>query len=144
MALLNLLCRLRRHSLTLYRNFYLETPVSPPPHYQVRDHMHRAIQDYLCGQRCEWMQKWPGMCVLNASQLHWTSETEQLLVEKKEEAPAAMLKRQVRRDLFADLLRALNSHTEGTQHRTEVGNDCCTCGIPIQTKDTLQDRTTSP
>lgn len=57
--------------------------------------MYRAIQDYLCTGRCEWMQKWPGMCVLNASQLHWTAETEQLLAERGEEAPAAMLERQV-------------------------------------------------
>ena len=57
--------------------------------------MHRAIQDYLCSERCEWMQKWPGMCVLNASQLHWTLETEELLLEKAGEAPAAMLTRQV-------------------------------------------------
>lgn len=62
---------------------------------QVRDHMHRAIQDYLCSERCEWMQKWPGMCVLNASQLHWTSETEELLVEQAGEAPQTMLTRQV-------------------------------------------------
>lgn len=57
--------------------------------------MHRAIQDYLCSGRCEWMQKWPGMCVLNASQLHWTSETEELLVEQAGEAPQTMLTRQV-------------------------------------------------
>lgn len=57
--------------------------------------MYRAIQDYLCIGRCEWMQKWPGMCVLNASQLHWTAETEELLIEKAGDAPAAMLTRQV-------------------------------------------------
>ncbi|CAM9230557.1 unnamed protein product, partial [Ectocarpus fasciculatus] len=61
----------------------------------VRDHMHRAIQDYLCSGRCEWMQKWPGMCVLNASQLHWTSETEELLLEQGGEAPQTMLTRQL-------------------------------------------------
>lgn len=57
--------------------------------------MYRAIQDYLCSGRCEWMQKWPGMCVLNASQLHWTSETEELLLEQAGEAPQTMLTRQV-------------------------------------------------
>lgn len=57
--------------------------------------MYRAIQDYLCSGRCEWMQKWPGMCVLNASQLHWTAETEELLIEQGGEAPQTMLTRQV-------------------------------------------------
>lgn len=66
--------------------------------------MHRAIQDYLCSERCEWMQKWPGMCVLNASQLHWTLETEELLLEKAGEAPAAMLERQVYFMTIADQL----------------------------------------
>ena len=66
-----------------------------PSTLQVRDHMYRAIQDYLCSGRCEWMQKWPGMCVLNASQLHWTSETEELLLEQGGEAPQTMLTRQV-------------------------------------------------
>lgn len=62
--------------------------------------MYRAIQDYLCSGRCEWMQKWPGMCVLNASQLHWTSETEELLLEQGGEAPQTMLTRQVKRLLL--------------------------------------------
>lgn len=35
------------------------------------------------------------MCVLNASQLHWTSETEELLLEQGGEAPQTMLTRQV-------------------------------------------------
>lgn len=69
---------------------------------QVRDHVYRAIQDYLCRGRCEWMQTWPGMCVLNASQLHWTTETEDLLAEKGGEAPAAMLERQVLLKIILD------------------------------------------
>lgn len=51
------------------------------------------------------MQKWPGMCVLNASQLHWTAETEELLIELAGEAPGAMLKRQVRLELCFTLPR---------------------------------------
>ena len=41
------------------------------------------------------MQKWPGMHVLNASQLHWTKETESDFNEFGEGAPAKALERQV-------------------------------------------------
>ncbi|CBJ31041.1 dynein heavy chain [Ectocarpus siliculosus] len=84
--------------LELEGNMRLTGKKKPSPvlsDVQVRDHMHRAIQDYLCSGRCEWMQKWPGMCVLNASQLHWTSETEELLLEQGGEAPQTMLTRQL-------------------------------------------------
>ena len=84
---------------------------------QVRDHMYRAIQDYLCSERCEWMQKWPGMCVLNASQLHWTLETEELLLEKAGEAPAAMLTRQV---FCRNISRWATKATELNRHTTRM------------------------
>lgn len=42
----------------------------------VKDHMNRAIKDYSAIPRTEWMLKWPGMVVLNGSQVHWTREVE--------------------------------------------------------------------
>lgn len=61
----------------------------------VREVMHKAIIDYAALPRTTWMQKWPGQCVLNASQLHWTKETEEFLKERGANGPKAMLERQV-------------------------------------------------
>ena len=38
--------------------------------------MNRAIKDYTVIPRTDWMLKWPGMVVLNGSQVHWTREVE--------------------------------------------------------------------
>ena len=43
----------------------------------IREIMHDSIKDYVEVHRTEWMVKWPGMCVLNASQLYWTKEMEE-------------------------------------------------------------------
>ena len=48
----------------------------------VRHVMYKSVTDYWETKRGKWMQKWPGMCVLNASQYHWTKEMEELIVEK--------------------------------------------------------------
>lgn len=42
----------------------------------VKSVMFDAIADYTKVPRTEWVQKWPGQTVLNASQLHWTTEIE--------------------------------------------------------------------
>ena len=47
----------------------------------IRDAMHKAILEYSEVPRPRWMQKHPGMCVLNGSQMHWTSEMETLFVQ---------------------------------------------------------------
>ena len=36
----------------------------------------RSIVDYRTRKRTEWVQMWPGQCVLNVSQLYWTEEVE--------------------------------------------------------------------
>ncbi|KAG5177491.1 dynein heavy chain and region D6 of dynein motor-domain-containing protein [Tribonema minus] len=61
----------------------------------VRDHMQRSIEDYLARPRGDWMQRWPGMCVLNASQLHWTAETEVALRSDGAAGPPACLAKQL-------------------------------------------------
>ena len=38
----------------------------------IHDVMKQAIFDYLVTARPKWMQSWPGMCVINGSQAHWT------------------------------------------------------------------------
>ena len=61
----------------------------------VREVMYQAIVDYPAIPRTVWMQKWPGQCVINASQLHCTKETEEFLKEKGRAGPQAMLDRQL-------------------------------------------------
>eukprot|EP00501_MAST-03F_sp_TOSAG23-6_P000060 GSMAST32.ASY1.ANO1.61.1 assembled CDS len=45
----------------------------------MRARMWESVVDYTNISRTEWMQKWPGQCVLNGSQVHWTSEMEEFL-----------------------------------------------------------------
>ena len=47
----------------------------------VRDHMVKCVLIYKESVRTEWMCAWPAMCVLNGSQVHWTTEVEQYLRE---------------------------------------------------------------
>lgn len=61
----------------------------------VNDVMGRAIANYTEIPRTKWMQKWPGMCVLNGSQMHWTREMEELFISEGGDGPATMLQRQV-------------------------------------------------
>jgi dynein heavy chain len=61
----------------------------------VRDMMKAAIEDYLVCPRPKWMQKWAGMCVLNGSQMHWTTEMEQLFADEGGKGPGLMFDRQV-------------------------------------------------
>ena len=61
----------------------------------VRDVMGRAIDDYSKTPRPKWMQKWAGMCVLNGSQMHWTTEMEDLFLSEGVKGPVIMLQQQV-------------------------------------------------
>jgi dynein heavy chain len=45
----------------------------------VRNVLLRSVEDYLVRSRNEWILNHPGQCVLNGSQVHWTSEVEQAL-----------------------------------------------------------------
>ena len=44
--------------------------------------LYDSIVDYTEMARVDWMRKWPGMCVLNGSQFHWTVEMEAAMREK--------------------------------------------------------------
>jgi dynein heavy chain len=61
----------------------------------VRDVMRQSIDDYSVTPRGKWMQKWPGMCVLNGSQFHWTKETEEFFETKGKRGPKLALERQL-------------------------------------------------
>ena len=47
----------------------------------VRHWMNDAIADYPTRLRADWVRAWPGQCVLNGSQYHWTMEMEKALRE---------------------------------------------------------------
>ena len=42
----------------------------------VRHSIKNCIADYVERDRTEWMQSWPGMCIINGGQLHWTTNME--------------------------------------------------------------------
>ena len=48
----------------------------------VKDQMWKSILSYTQITRVEWMQTWPGMCVINASMMHWVREMEQAMKER--------------------------------------------------------------
>jgi dynein heavy chain len=61
----------------------------------IRDHMYRGVLDYMKIKRTTWMQKWPAMCVLNGSQLHWTKNMEDSLTAKGKEGVQVEMDRQL-------------------------------------------------
>ncbi|KAG7391800.1 Dynein heavy chain 1, axonemal [Phytophthora pseudosyringae] len=61
----------------------------------IRDIMERAIADYTQIDRSLWIQKWPGMCVLNGSQMHWTREMEEAMDADGNEGVQKMMARQL-------------------------------------------------
>ena len=61
----------------------------------VRHVMYQSVKDYWVTKRGKWMQRWPGMCVLNGSQYHWTKEMEELMAEKGAGGVKESLERQL-------------------------------------------------
>lgn len=47
--------------------------------HSIRTVLFKSIQDYTVKPREDWVLEHPGQCVLNGSQVHWTSEVEQSL-----------------------------------------------------------------
>jgi dynein heavy chain len=48
----------------------------------VRHVLLSSIEDYTERPRTEWVKCHPGMCVLNGSQVHWTSDVDQAIRER--------------------------------------------------------------
>ena len=42
-----------------------------------------SIDEYLNVKRTNWVRQHAGMCVLNGSQVHWTSDVEKALIEEQ-------------------------------------------------------------
>jgi len=47
----------------------------------VRDQVRQSMEDYGVSSRDKWMLRWPGQVVICVSQMFWTTETEQALLE---------------------------------------------------------------
>ena len=62
----------------------------------VKQKVHAAIIDYTKRRRTKWMQAWPGMCVINCSQNHWTREIEDALTNDGAAGAKAMFEQQQR------------------------------------------------
>jgi dynein heavy chain len=77
-----------------------------------------AIVDYTKTSRPKWMQKWAGMCVLNGSQMHWTTEMEAYFLEHGENAPQIMLDQQIAQ--LSDMTILVRGKLSGAA-RTTVG-----------------------
>ncbi|RHY24853.1 hypothetical protein DYB25_001221 [Aphanomyces astaci] len=76
----------------------------------IRDIMHQAIIDYVRVDRSKWVQKWPGMCVLNASQMHWTREMEEAMDQSGADGVKAMLQRQLGQ--LADMVKMVRGNLD--------------------------------
>ena len=48
----------------------------------VRHVLLTSVEDYLERPRTEWVKLHPGMCVLNGSQVHWTSDVDEAIRER--------------------------------------------------------------
>lgn len=47
----------------------------------IRHVLEHSIEDYLEKKRVDWVRQHPGMCVLNGSQVHWTTDVEKAMSE---------------------------------------------------------------
>jgi dynein heavy chain len=84
----------------------------------IRHVMYKSVTDYWETKRGKWMQKWPGMMVLNASQYHWTKETEELIVEFGAEGVQKSLDRQLAQ--LAEMVDLVRGKLEKNA-RTSIG-----------------------
>lgn len=48
----------------------------------VRHVLKNSVDDYLVKERTDWILVHPGQCVLNGSQVHWTSEVEEAMIKE--------------------------------------------------------------
>jgi len=61
----------------------------------VKTQFYKSVNDYGKTKRTDWIQTWPGQCVLNCSQVHWTKETEEAIESKGLDGVKECLERQL-------------------------------------------------
>ncbi|KAF0747202.1 hypothetical protein AaE_007819, partial [Aphanomyces astaci] len=86
------------------------TEVEDMMRVSVRAVMFKAIQDYTQVSRVKWIQKWPGMCVLNGSQFHWTREMEEGMLAHGAKGVTKMLEHQLAQ--LADMVVMVRGHLD--------------------------------
>ncbi|KAL4086285.1 hypothetical protein PRIC1_014412 [Phytophthora ramorum] len=86
------------------------TEVEDMMRVSIRDVMYQAIQDYTKVSRTKWIQKWPGMCVLNGSQFHWTREMEEEMAASGSDGVKRMMERQLAQ--LADMVQMVRGHLD--------------------------------
>lgn len=86
------------------------TEVEDMMRVSIRDVMYQAIQDYTKISRTKWIQKWPGMCVLNGSQFHWTREMEEEMAASGSDGVKRMMERQLAQ--LADMVQMVRGHLD--------------------------------
>ena len=85
----------------------------------VRATIKDSIAEYLETSRVDWMQKWPGMCVINGSQLHWTTNMETSMNEKGAKGVQFELNRQM--EQLADITILVRKPNLSKGQRTSIG-----------------------
>ena len=97
----------------------------------VKDKMDKAIKEYPDVARTDWMLKWPGMVVLNGSQVHWTRE-----VEADFDANGSIEQSTARVMSQLDDMVVLVRGDLGKGQRTTVG---ALTVLDVHARDTMQD-----
>ena len=85
----------------------------------VRATLKDSIADYLVQKRPDWMQRWPGMCVINGSQLYWTINMEVSMDAKGLEGVKFELARQM--EQLKDITILVRKPNLSKNERTAIG-----------------------
>ena len=85
----------------------------------VKDQMWKSILSYTQISRVEWMQTWPGMCVINASMMHWVREMEAAM--KESGADGVKLNYEGQLQQLENMVDLVRDPTLGKLARSSVG-----------------------
>ena len=86
----------------------------------IRTVMKASVDESVDVPRTQWVQNWPGQCVLNASQLHWTREMEDFIRDKGNDGVKLYYEQQVAqlRDMVVLIRGRLNALAQVRQPAT--------------------------
>jgi dynein heavy chain, axonemal len=85
----------------------------------IRQQMILGIQDYYETKRTDWMQKWPGQVVINASQFQWTAECEEMINESGNEGVKAYYQQCIQQ--LADMVQLVRGGKLTKGLKTTIG-----------------------